>query len=199
MSPHAPEPERSSRSWPFLAVWAFVALVGVGTLAAGHLLTLPTPTTFDPRLVQAMQPTDQDPRWSATHFLRGECGCSQRIATYLIARRPLPNVRERVVLVTGDDALHGRLAAAGFSVVEVTEEELLGTFGVEGVPLLAIATERGDVRYVGGYTARKQGPVPQDRTILRDLQAGKPVEALPMFGCATNEKLRQATDPFGIR
>ena len=63
-----------------------------------------------------------------------------------------------------------------------------------------VVIDPGDaVRYVGGYTPRKQADDVRDVAVLEALRRGEPVEPLPTFGCAVGRSLRAKIDPFGIR
>jgi hypothetical protein len=53
-------------------------------------------------------------------------------------------------------------------------------------------------RYVGGYTARKQGPDVQDRKILATLLGGTKPEENPVYGCAVSSRLQAALNPIGV-
>lgn len=91
------------------------------------------------------------------------------------------------------------LEGRGYRVERVQAEALHATFGVDGAPLLVIADPGGRVRYVGGYTRVKQGPVVEDTRILDELRAGGAPPPLPLFGCATDPRLRGRADPLGLR
>ena len=56
----------------------------------------------------------------------------------------------------------------------------------------------GTVRYVGGYTDRKQGLDAKDLAIVADTRAGQDVAPLPIFGCAVSARLRAALNPLGM-
>lgn len=180
-----------------LGAWAAALLVLLGPLAGAHLLTLPAPAPGDPRLARLAASTD--PRWTVAHVLRASCRCSQAIAEHLAARGADVTLRERVFLIDGDPVLSTKLEGAGYEVLAVTEASLLEDFGTEAVPLLVVLAPGAIVRYLGGYTTRKQGPVIQDVHIVSDLRAGRSPVALPLFGCAVSPRLRRATDPFGVR
>jgi hypothetical protein len=55
------------------------------------------------------------------------------------------------------------------------------------------------VRYVGGYTPRKQAADIRDVQILAAVRAGERVVPLPTFGCAVGARLSQTVDPLGLR
>ena len=191
----------AKRRWPrwLLAGWAVAIVVVIGIGSGSHLLTLPKPAAADPRLTSAMRPAPGDERWGVLHVLGATCRCSQEIARHLAARGAIAGVRERVVIVGDDDAFAEALARSGFEVSLVSESDLLHDIGVEAVPLLVVAAPGGALRYIGGYTERKQGEYIADTRILAALRGGSAVPPLPLFGCATSARLRRAVDPLGVR
>jgi hypothetical protein len=179
-----------------------MGLISVGLLAK-HLVAMPVPEAHDPALAAVVAQT-RGLRgigdWLGVHVLYGECPCSRKIAEVLLdPARPRPQaLTETLVLVGADPALEARAAAAGFAVDVVSPEDLEARWGVQAAPLLVLADPADQVRYVGGYTARKQGPDVQDIEILTQLRADAPVAPLPLFGCAVSQALRAAADPVGL-
>jgi hypothetical protein len=55
------------------------------------------------------------------------------------------------------------------------------------------------VRYVGGYTPRKQAADVRDLAVITAIRRGEAVEPLPTFGCAVGRALTDQVDPLGIR
>lgn len=188
---------RGSRAGPrvWLARAALVAwflgvlVVGAGLLAR-HLVALPAPPS-DPRFASAMNGLRSSPgdRWLAVHVLYGECRCSHRIAAHL-AETARPTGWEEVVLWAGTSEPPAALRR-GFEVRRVSRAEL-ARWGVEAAPLLAVLDPGGGVRYAGGYTERKQGPVVDDARIFAAAQKSHLVAALPVLGCAISERLERA-------
>jgi hypothetical protein len=187
-----------------LGLW-FVAMLLVGSsLMAKHLVPLPEPTVQEVRaasLSQLAGPAPKDGRWMAVHVLYSECRCSKRIAEHLLETARPADVDEHVLLVKdGDDTGIGkRLGDGGFHVHVVTSEELAERYGIEAVPFFVLLGPDGVARYAGGYTDRKQGPAPRDLEIIAAAREGKgELPALPTFGCAVSEKLRNTLDPLRI-
>jgi hypothetical protein len=56
--------------------------------------------------------------------------------------------------------------------------------------LIALDPE-GRIRYAGGYTERKQGPVIDDTRILSEVRLEAAPPSLPLFGCAVSDRLRR--------
>jgi hypothetical protein len=200
-------PDRRARIFrgPLLVVfvvWALVSFVGATSLAAGHFYTLPRPPLRDLVLSAAVARlhTGASPdRWSAVHVLYAECRCSQRIVAHLVERGPLAGVDETVVLVGRSEALEASIAGAGFAIALVTPEELERDYHLRAAPLLVVADPVDEVRYLGGYTERKQGPAIRDVEIVADLRSGGAAAELPLFGCAVSRSLQTLIDPLGLK
>lgn len=209
-------PRREALQRALLLPWALALLIGGSYLQAPHVLTLPVPAPGDAHLaglahrpvVSAASPRREGaaPRWQAVHILYSTCGCSQVVLRHLLARGAAAQggVVERIVavdlagLTDGGAALRARAAERGFLVDAVTAEQLRSTYHVEAAPLLLVMDGSGAIRYVGGYSERKRGPVLRDGEILRALAAGRPVAPLPVFGCAVSASLQATLDPLRI-
>ena len=200
-------PMRKMLIYSGLMVWAAVCVV-VGTyLLASHLLTLPAPAPSDPVLhrgIAARRGAHQLDRWLVLHVVFDECVCSQRVLEHLLAdvRRPA-GVAERVILVTDHRearrAWIAAIPARGFELDVVTPEQLNADYHIEAAPLLVIVDPHDTVRYVGGYTPRKQAADVRDLEVIAAVQRGETVEPLPTFGCAIGRALNSRLDPLGIR
>lgn len=195
------ETRRAKAARGALALWAVAVTVVVSQTMAGHLLALPRPPVWD-RAVRGLVDDvagGAAPRaWTETHVLYGDCPCSRRVVDRIVARPRAPGVVEQVALVFDATDLAARLRAAGMRVT-LLDAEALQARHVEAAPLVIVTDPRGAVRYVGGYTLRKQGPALRDRDVVDDLRRGVPVTPLPVFGCAVSQRLRSATDPLGVR
>lgn len=178
-----------------------VGCLGLGAnLLAFHLVALPSPDLSDHRLGEALRTLPKTTgRWQLVHFLYTDCPCASQVADHLLARPTPINATEHVVLVGQAPQLIDRLRKLHFTVEVVDEVELEQRFGVTSVPLLVIAEPNGELRYSGGYSTRKQGPVQEDLAIFARLQGGSPVSPLPVFGCAVSRELRQRLDPAGLK
>lgn len=175
-------------------------------MLASHLLTLPAPAAADPELHQAIaahRRAEQRDRWLVLHVVLDDCKCSQRVLDHLLADRRPGGVAERVVLVTEDRAAAAAPGAAirahGFDLDVVTPDELVAQYGIEVAPLLVIVDPHDTVRYVGGYTPRKQAADIRDVAVITAVRRGTAVEPLPTFGCAIGRALRSKLDPLGVR
>jgi hypothetical protein len=177
-----------------------------GYLLMSHLVTLPAPPPADPELRQAIATqrrlTERD-RWLALHIVFDDCGCSRRVLDHLLVRPRPPGVVERVVLVTERPASTAGAAVAirarGFDLDVVTPDQLVARYHIEAAPLLVVADPRDTIRYIGGYTSRKQGAAIRDLAVIAAVQHGEPVEPLPTFGCAVGRALKSKLDPLGVR
>jgi hypothetical protein len=185
-----------------IAAWIPAVVVVCAYLLGAHLLTLPAPPPTDPRLARslaALRVGDARGRWVVLHFLYDSCRCSNLVLEHLVARRASPDALERVVLIDGTPAAAARLRAAGYAAEAATRDGLVARFGFEAAPVMVVADPGDRVRYLGGYSERKQAPVLHDVEILRRARAGAVVRALPLFGCAVSARLQGAVDPLGLR
>jgi hypothetical protein len=185
-----------------VCIWAPCILFVVATLMAGHWSTLPKPAAMS---AVGRGPTQnalrqfQAGRWLAVHVLYSKCECSRRILQHLFERRVLADVAELVVLVGGQPAYEQRARNSGYALDVVTPPLLLQKYGFEGAPLFVVADPKGGIRYLGGYTERKQGLAVQDVQILSRLRRQEHVAELPLFGCAVSRSLQALLDPLGIK
>ncbi len=183
-------------------VWAPVTLILGAFLMAGHLLTLPKPAPTDPRLTAGMTASripGSEGKWMAMHVLYAQCRCSQKVFAHLLERRAASSAFEKIVLVDGDDELRRQAEGHGFAFESLTSAELAERYHLEAAPVMVVSDPSNVVRYLGGYTDRKQGVVIRDQSILRDLQGGKSVAALPLFGCAVSAELKASLDPLKLK
>jgi hypothetical protein len=205
MRPNVKPPShwRAALRIAFIA-WVALCVVGGGYLLAGHLLTLPTPELTDlgpQRSAVAQRRSSQQGQWLAVHILDQDCKCSQRVLDHLLTEPRPDGVVERIVLIASEvdadriNAIHGH----GFDLDIVTPDELAERYRVQAAPLLIVIDPADAVRYVGGYTPRKQAADVRDVELVAALRRGEPVEPLPTFGCAVGRSLRAKIDPLGIR
>jgi hypothetical protein len=185
-------PERRARA--ALGLWGLGSVVVSASLLGFHEAPLPRPTGADaPRTATALGALrDDGARWLAVHVLYGECGCSARVAETLVARAPLADVREHVLLIGRDAALRAKLEARGYGVDELDEVEAESRFGLRAAPMLLVLDP-------DDYTDAKRGPSIQDVAIIRGALAGAPLPEKPVFGCATAAALRARLDPLGLK
>jgi hypothetical protein len=186
------------------AIWVVCCIVGGAYMLSGHLLTLPTPDLTDlgpQRSAVAARRSTQQGKWLAVHILDQECKCSLRVLDHLLTEPRPRGVVERVVLIAGEvspdriAAIHDR----GFDLDIVTPDQLAERYRVQAAPLMVVLDPADAVRYVGGYTPRKQADDVRDVAVVEALRRGEPVEPLPTFGCAVGRGLREKIDPLGIR
>ncbi|MBK7537283.1 MAG: hypothetical protein IPI49_18335 [Myxococcales bacterium] len=191
---------RSFLQWLPLIVW-FIAIAGVmSALAITHWMALPHPDKRDNQLAAGLGELLADrPGWAAVHALYTDCQCSQRVVDHLVNSKRPDALREVVLLVGHDPDLQARLQKKGMQVVSVDAETLFQRFGIEGAPLFMFVDPKHAVRYVGGYTRRKQGPEIEDLAIMREIRGGSEVADLPLFGCAVSERLKELADPMALK
>jgi hypothetical protein len=178
-----------------------MAFVAIGTLGVGHWWTLPKPAAKDPLVAAAIHDRWQGPapRWVGVHVLYSMCKCSERILHHLVERRPLPDMTEAVVLVGANDELERMVRATGYELEVVTPSQLSENYHVQSAPMFALVDPNGVLRYLGGYTERKQGLAIQDVSIVERLRSEQSVAELPLFGCAVSRSLQALLDPLGLK
>jgi hypothetical protein len=165
---------------------------------------LPTPELTDlgpQRSAVAQRRSSQQGQWLAVHILDQECKCSLRVLDHLLDKPRPRGVVERIVLIASEvsgDRI-SEIQAHGFDLDIVTPDQLADRYRVQAAPLLVVIDPADAVRYVGGYTPRKQADDVRDVAVLEALRRGESVEPLPTFGCVVGRNLRAKIDPFGIR
>lgn len=173
-----------------VAAW-FAAMVVIGaSLLAKHVVALPVPTksaALSQSLAGLRPPATHD--WLAVHVMYAECRCSQRIVEHLVSSARPGGWRE-VVLWVGKAEPSPELVKR-FDVKRLTASEL-ARLGIDAAPLLVALDPNDSVRYVGGYTERKQGPAIEDLRLLADARRTSMTSSLPVFGCAVSEQLKRA-------
>jgi hypothetical protein len=186
-----------------VAAWVVVCVTVGAFQLASHLLTLPAPVTADPALRDAIathRRPDQRGHWLVLHVILDDCKCSQQVLDHLLSSPRPFGVAERVVLISEQpSAMAASITAHGFDLDVVSPDELVAKYHVEVAPLLVIADPGDNVRYVGGYTPRKQAADVRDLAVITAIRRGEAVEPLPTFGCAVGRALTDQVDPLGIR
>ena len=187
-------------AWTVLGTWAALVLL-VGSLLLGrHLIALPRPElgAVATRAWAGLRAPADRARWLAVHVLYAGCRCSGRVVDHLVQAPRLPAVSEVVLWVGQDPESQARLSASGLRVIDVDAQVLQDRFGIEAAPVLVVLDQHDRARYLGGYTARKQGPAIQDRQILSALLGGGVPDTNPVLGCAVSARLEKALNPAGL-
>jgi hypothetical protein len=187
---------RRAALWIALPAWFLVTSLVSATLLARHSVPLPSGTASDARLA-TLRPEGTS-GWLVVHVLYAKCACSVRIVRHLTERGPSQDARERVLWIGSEPALEGELERAGFSRTVATADELMPRFGIDAAPLLVILDPQNRPRYRGGYTDRKQAYEVRDLELLREVMSDGAPSALPLFGCAVSQRLRELVDPFNL-
>jgi hypothetical protein len=186
-------------------VWVVVLFAIATSLGAAHLHALPKPTRTDQALSHALNELRSDEErnaWLAVHVLYAQCRCSQGILRHLASGPRPAGVVEKLLLVGQNPGVASELrvlAARHFRIVGVSADELRDRYHVEAAPLMLVLAPDGTVRYSGGYTDHKQGPVIKDRAILAELTAKKETRELPVLGCAVSRELQRLLDPLALK
>jgi hypothetical protein len=174
-----------------VAAWFAGMLVLGASLLAKHVVALPVPTkseTLSKSLGQLRQ-SGRAHGWLAVHVMYAECRCSQRIVQHLVTTSR-PAGWHELVLWVGEAPPSAELSRK-FEVRRLDSDDL-ARLGIDAAPLLVALDPNDSVRYVGGYTERKQGPAIEDLRLLADAQRQSVTSSLPVFGCAVSERLKQA-------
>jgi hypothetical protein len=187
-----------------LSVWAATVLVGGALLVLKHQAPLPE-TEVSARAVEAAiggtRATSEDGRWLVVHVLYEKCGCSSRVLEALLQHRPGDLAAERIVFVTDDGAppeVERRARELGYGFVALSRDRLVQEYRLQSAPTLAILGPADALRYLGGYTERRRGPVLEDRNIIRRTVAGERVPPFPTLGCAVGRRLAARTNPLNL-
>ena len=162
---------------------------------AKHIVALPVPAK-DAKLavsLRALRGPQTPGRWLAVHALYADCRCSLRVVDHLVTTAR-PSEWDEMVLWVGQTPPSHALEER-FDVRRVAVSEL-AALGIEAAPLLIALDPAGQVRYVGGYTDRKQGPAIEDLRILRSVRDAGSVASLPAFGCAVSDGLKRSLAGF---
>ena len=183
-------------------LWAPTLLVVVAALMVGHWYSLPKPTKQDRAVEQAingLSSVGERKHWTVVHALYSKCRCSQRILSHLFERRPLAGVTEVIVLVGAHAEYEDGARRSGFALDVVSPAEFSRKYHLESAPLLVVSDPLGNLRYIGGYTDRKQGLAVRDVEIIQALRNNGSPSELPIFGCAVSRSLEELLDPMGIK
>lgn len=185
-----------------LSIWAAVMVVIGASLMVDHWIALPKPEVDDQNwsVQLASNRTESGKhRWSAFHFLYGECRCSRRVLASVLKSAPHASVAERIVLIGQDTQVALEAARQGYEFDCVTPEELQSKYGVESAPMFVVLDPTGTPRYSGGYTSRKQGFDVRHSEVIAKIVAGERVEQMPVYGCAVSESLKSIVDPLKLK
>jgi hypothetical protein len=177
-----------------IATWFGLMLAIGASLLAKHVVALPAPreVRLEASMATLRHPEERD-RWVAVHVLYAECRCSQRVVDQLLSTARPVDFAE-IVLWVGE-AEPPKDLDARFDVRRVKSRDL-ASYGIEAAPLLVAIDPVGHVRYVGGYTTRKQGPEIEDLRLLLLARDAQRVDSLPLFGCAVSERLKRDLSIF---
>jgi len=132
------------RSKPFLGV--LFCIWATGAISMVSLLSSQDYGDEGNTLVASAgpQPKIAAPGWTVHHQLVAGDHVSELVATHLIARRPMPGIKEDVRLLGSDSRLADRLTAAGWRVIY--EEKTTSS-----QTILSVTTPDGKLAWEGGF------------------------------------------------
>lgn len=180
-----------------LSIWAIAVILVGGALMSYHQpFQLPSPT-----ILSLAKQTDIH-QWEAVHVLSGSCGCSQRVMRHLLERHPSDGIQEQILMVDSEEpelpetgTLLARLRLEGFPVTHIAAINIPADIGLNGLPLLVLASPEKKVAYLGGYGTRGD----QDGRIFRQIRSGETPQTLAVIGCAVGSRLRRKVDPLHLK
>jgi hypothetical protein len=185
---------RVAFGWSFLAVWGAGTTVALGSLMVSHTVALPEPTSVDRFAAAARREIGQ--RDGLLHVIPADCSCTDALVDHLVARGA--GEGEVVAFVGPRRPRRMGLESAGYRVVAVAPEEVERRVGVVAGPVW-LALRQDEVAYAGGYYGRPAAVEPLLVPTLADVEAGRPVRGLPIFGCAVDAGLKRQLDPLGLQ
>jgi hypothetical protein len=189
--------------WIVGLIWFVSTAIPLGYMVGFHLNFLPSPTSNGLAQLALTYGRNKWPM-EMIHFIGADCRCSERIASYLIQRKPYTiDTGERVVVVGENSKLVSQLESSGFHVTTLNGEVAASQYSLKGLPMLLILGSKGQIAYSGGYTSHRtlaSTSAYQDLTILESVRnSDKQVPSLPIWGCANGKTLRNSLDPLGLK
>jgi len=184
----------------FLLIWLpFVALV-FSFQMAGHLLTMPIPENTIAVQKSLKKLTDSSKsQWYLFHVIYQNCSCANSLLKHLLERKSLPDASEHILYV-GDDLQVEKLSTErGFNFHRMTNIDLKNIYQIEAAPMLAIMSENKVLEYLGGYYSSYGNYTSRDLEVFGKVRKSEPPKALPLFGCATSDRLKEAFDPLSLK
>lgn len=183
----------------------FAAWMGVVILIGAVLTSYHQPFRTPDDTILALAPPPEHSGWQAIHILSGSCGCSQRVMSHLLERRPRSDIHDQIVVLDGEEPylpgsrdLLAQLSSEGFPITHLAVASLPQNIGLRGVPLLVLASSTSGSRnlaYIGGYGSRGD----QDGEIFEKIRSGQTPKPFTVVGCAIGKALRRKADPFHLK
>lgn len=93
-----------------------------------------------------------------THYLESEAEGSLAIASYLVRRKAIAGLHEKVVWVGNRSAMVSELESAGFSLAISQADIVRGRLPSARLPQFAVLDEEGRTLWAGEYSKGKRGP-----------------------------------------
>jgi hypothetical protein len=121
---------------------------------------------------------------------------------HLLERHPSDGIQEQILMVDSEEpelpetgTLLARLRLEGFPVTHIAAINIPADIGLNGLPLLVLASPEKKVAYLGGYGTRGD----QDGRIFRQIRSGETPQTLAVIGCAVGSRLRRKVDPLHLK
>lgn len=188
-------------TWGLFTLWLILVSVPCMFLSAWHHAPL-----RGPEATQSIQVNDNqdETKLAAWHFIALDCPCSQSILTQLQARPVHPDYQEHLVLIAGDlgDDENRQLKQGGWNIIQKQDaDRICLEFDIRGAPWFMITDESKQIRYSGGYAQQRPQffVKSQDQLILNQVQSTGHAQALPAYGCAIGQNIKEQIDPLSIQ
>jgi hypothetical protein len=184
--------------------WTAAAII-LGAALTSYHQPFQSPAIGDSKILALASPPTKH-QWRAIHILSGGCACSQRVMSHLLARRPIPNIDEQILLIDlentgpetylpGSSNLIAQLKQSGFSISHLSAASIPQDANLHGVPLLVLISPANKIAYQGGYGPNSD----QDTYLLTAVTQNTPTKPLPILGCAIGARLRRTLDPLHLK
>jgi thioredoxin-related protein len=174
----------------FFVVWFVTVSAPLSILMAQHNLSFKADARMESSGVQD--------KFLVTHILGSNCKCSNRIARYLVETQRPSEIAEKIVVVGGLLKNEMQLQQQGFTIEHISVTELKSRFNLVSAPVLLIKDKSGVLKYSGGYKNIDEVEA-RDIEILKRIENGNKVAALPVMGCALTDEAKAAIDPFNFK
>ena len=180
----------------FLAFWVPAITVVTATLMSSHVVAMPEPRDAE-KLHDALQTLAPGPGRRLVHLVPDDCSCTNNLLRHLL-ERGAEAPAEYLVFLGHRAGLSEKAVSAGYRYRELSAGVAESRLSLQAAPVLAVL-QGSALSYAGGYFDEPAAVHARTERILAGIDAGRPPEGLPIFGCVLTEELRRRTDPFGLK